>query len=414
VIGSAGLRSRSEAQDRDDADPLASLRDRFVLPGDTVYLDGNSLGALPVGVGARLREVVDRQWGVDLIRSWNEHGWWDLPRTVGDRIAPLVGAQPGEVVVCDSTSVNLFKLLEVAVTLRPGRRVLLTEAENFPTDRYLIDAVAARHGLAVRVVAAAELPDAIDDDVVALAATHVNYRTGAMHDLRALTRAAHSAGALALWDLSHSTGAVECDLEGAGVDLAVGCGYKYLNGGPGAPAFVYVARRHHGALRNPIPGWHGHAEPFAMVPGYVPAPGVAGLLVGTTPILSLAALDAALDAFVGVDLAAVRAKSVALTEAFIGLVEDRLARHGLTVVTPREPAQRGSQVCLAHPEAFGIVQALIARGVIGDYRDPSICRFGFAPLYLRFVDVWDAVEHLGAVLDGEEWRRAPAPVGTVT
>lgn len=414
MIGGAGLRSRAEAQDRDDADPLAPLRERFVLPPGTVYLDGNSLGALPVGVGPRLRNVVERQWGVDLIRSWNEHGWWALPLAVGDRIAPLVGARPGEVVVCDSTSVNLFKLLEVAVTLRPGRRVLLTEAENFPTDRYLIDAVAARHGLAVRVVDAQELAGALDADVLALVATHVNYRTGAMHDLPALTQAAHRVGALALWDLAHSTGAVDVDLDGAGVDLAVGCGYKYLNGGPGAPAFAYVARRHHGGLRNPIPGWHGHVEPFAMAPGYDPAPGVARLLVGTTPILSLAAFDAALDAFGGVDLAAIRAKSVALTEAFIELVDHRLAPHGLTVVTPRDPSCRASQVCLFHPHAFGIVQALIARGVIGDFRAPSICRFGFAPLYLRFIDVWDAVEHLGAVLDGEEWRDVSAGSGTVT
>ncbi len=399
--------TRADAEALDAADPLAGLRDRFVLPDGVVYLDGNSLGALPAGVAARLDDVVRREWGTDLIRSWNANGWWDLPLAVGDRVGRLVGAAPGQVAVCDSTSVNLYKLLSAGLALRGDRRVIVTEADNFPTDRYLIDAVARAHGAEVRVVASD--PDAVTaalgPDVAVVSLTQVNYRTGAMYDLAGLTAAAHDCGALALWDLSHSSVAVPVELDAAGADLAVGCGYKYLNGGPGAPAFAYVARRHHDLLTQPLTGWHGHARPFAMTPIYEPAPGVARLLVGTPPVLSLAALDAALDALDGVTPAELRAKSVALTEGFLALVEDRLGGFGVGIASPRDADRRGSQVSLTHPDGYAVIQALIARNVIGDYREPSICRFGFAPAYLRYVDVWDAVAHLEAVLVDEEWRR---------
>jgi kynureninase len=397
------MTTRRDCSALDRSDVLAQARDRFVLPPGIVYLDGNSLGALPVSVPERVRDVVERQWGTDLIRSWNTNGWWDLPRRVGDRIAPLVGAAPSEVIVCDSISVNLFKLLTAALRLRPDRRVILTEAGDFPTDGYVAASVASLHGAEVRAVGHDDLSDAIDGSVAVVAASHVSYRTGAMHDLAAVTARARGAGALVLWDLAHSAGVVPVDLGAAGADLAVGCGYKYLNGGPGAPAFLFVAGSLHEAFDQPLTGWHGHARPFAMEPAYEPAPGVSRAATGTPPVLSMAALDAALDAFDGIPLEAVRAKSVALTDLFARLVDERVP--GCAVVSPRDARRRGSQVCLSHPEAYAIVQALIARGVIGDFREPSILRFGFAPLYVRFVDVWDAVDHLVAVLEGDEWRR---------
>jgi kynureninase len=405
---------RADCERFDRADPLASRRAQFLVPDGVVYLDGNSLGALAVGVAERVHDVVHRQWGHDLIRSWNTNGWWNLPTVVGDKIGRLVGAAPGEVVACDSTSVNLYKLAVAAQRLRPDRHIVLTDKVNFPTDLYILDEAARSHGAAVRRVAPADVCERIDRDVAVVALTHVDYRTGEVYDLAAVTAAAHAQGALALWDLSHSAGALAVDLGGAGADLAVGCGYKYLNGGPGAPAYVYVAQRWQDALAQPLTGWLGHADPFAMSPEFRPAVGVRRALTGTPAVLSLAALDAALDTFEGLDMAAVRAKSVALTELFIELVDERLPGV-FTMVSPRTAKRRGSQVSLGHPDAYAIVQALIARGVIGDYRAPDVARFGFAPLYLRHVDVWDAVDHLVAVMAGEEWRRAEHQVrATVT
>jgi kynureninase len=408
--------TRDDCRARDAADSLAPLRRELDLPPDLIYLDGNSLGPLPRRVGEHLETVVRDQWGRDLIRSWNVHGWMDLPLRLGRRIAPLIGAAPDEVAVTDSTSVDLFKLLAAALELRPERRVVLSEADNFPTDLYmvqglsrLLDRSAGRCALRTverREDLGAALDPAAARDVAIVMLTQVDYRTGALHDLAEVTRRAHDAGALMLWDLSHSTGALEVDLDGAGADLAVGCTYKYLNGGPGAPAFLYVARRHHEALRSPLQGWLGHAAPFDFDPEYRPAEGIARFLCGTPPILSLAALDAALELFDGVDLAAVRAKSVALGDLFLELVDQKCGHlEGLEVASPRDGALRGSQVSLRHPEGYAIVQALIARNVIGDFRAPDVLRFGLPPLYLRFVDVWDAVRHLREVLETGEWDR---------
>jgi kynureninase len=383
---------RADAEALDSADPLAGLRRRFCLPDGVIYLDGNSLGALPDGVEARVAAAIRTEWGSDLIAAWDDDGWWDLPVAVGDRIGALLGAAPGQVVACDSTSVNLYKLLRVAEALRPGRARFVTQHGNFPTDAYLAQHVA---GKCLDVVAADDLPGALDTDVAALVLTHVDYRTGAMHDLAALTAAAHHAGAVVLWDLSHSVGAVPLALDAAGADLAVGCSYKYLNGGPGAPAWCYVARRHHDTLAAPLPGWVGHADPFAMEPAYRPAPGVRRLLTGTPGILALRALDTALDAFAGVSLTDLRAKSLALTDLFLRLVDERV---GLASPTPHRAADRGSQVSLCHPRAPEVMAALVRRSVIGDVRPPDVLRFGFAPLYVRYVDVWDAVDALAGVV----------------
>lgn len=409
--------TRADLEARDRADPLAPFREEFDLPPEVIYLDGNSLGPLPRRVPERLRDVVERQWGHDLIRSWNVHGWIDLARRVGDRIAPLIGAESGEVVAADSTSVDLYKLVAAALEVAgPERRTVVSERRNFPTDLYMVQGLArtvealsgAGDGRPVElrtIEGREELPDALGDDVALVMLTHVDYRSGELWDLAETTRRVHEAGALALWDLAHSAGAVPVDLGAAGADLAVGCGYKYLNGGPGAPAFLYVANRWQERLRSPLQGWMGHAEPFAFQPEYRPAEGIARFQCGTPPVLSLAALDAALELFKGVDPAALRAKSVALGNLFLELVDSECAGFGLEVACPRDGRLRGSQVSLRHPEGYAIVQALIARGVIGDFREPDVLRFGLAPLYLRHVDVWDAVRHLREVLRTRAWDR---------
>ncbi len=397
--------TRDDALARDHDDPLAALRDRFELPSGLIYLDGNSLGPLPVGVRERVAAVVADEWGRDLITSWNRHDWIRLPTRVGTKIGRLVGAPAGTVAVGDSTSVQLFKLLVAALRLRPDRTVIVTEPGNFPTDSYIAASVARLAGGRIRWCDPDDVAASLDDDVAALALTHVDYRTGRMHDAAALTAAAHDAGALACWDLCHSAGAVPVDLADWNVDLAVGCGSKYLNGGPGAPAFAYVHPRWQQDLDQPLTGWLGHAAPFALERDYRPAAGIARMQVGTPQVLSLAALDTALDAFDGVPMADVRAKSLALTEYFADLASERLGAFGVSVVMPRDPARRGSQVCLRHPEAYRFVQALIARGVIGDFRSPDLARFGFAPLYVRYVDVWDAVDHAASVLRDREWDR---------
>ena len=375
------------------------------MPKDIVYLDGNSLGCLPRATPARVAEVVEREWGDGLIRSWNQAGWIDLPRRVGDKIGQLIGANAGEVIVTDSTSVNLFKLLTAALAMRADRRVILTEDANFPTDLYIAEGVAALLGVELRRVPADAIRDAIDGRVAVVSLTHVSYRTGRMYDLAGITARAHEAGALMLWDLSHSVGAMPLELNACGADLAVGCGYKYLNGGPGAPAFLFVAERHHATFRSPLTGWLGHADPFAFAPGYRPADGIARALAGTPPIVSLAALDVGVDLALEVDLRAVRQKSEALGDTFIALVERECAGLGLRLASPRAPAERGSQVCFAHDEGYAVMQALIARGVIGDFRAPDILRFGFAPLYVRFADLGHAVRHLRDVLQTRAWDR---------
>jgi kynureninase len=401
-------RNRAELEALDAADPLAEVRTRFRLPAGRIYLDGNSLGALPEHTGERLDDVIARQWGRDLITSWSTHGWFRLAESVGDAVGGLLGAAPGQVVVCDSISVNLFKLLTAALRMRPERRVILSERANFPTDLYIAqgldDLLPDRLELRLVETASDALEDALDDDVAVMMLTHVGFRTGRRLPMERLTRAAHEAGALALWDLAHTAGAMPVDLDRCGVDLAVGCGYKYLNGGPGAPAFAYVARRHHEALRSPLWGWMGHAEPFAFDPLYRPAKGVRQLVVGTPPILSLAALAAGVELFSSVSLDDVRRASVDLTELFIELVEDQCAGFGLRLVSPRDPDERGSQVAFAHDDGYPMMQALIDQGVIGDFRAPDLLRFGFAPLYIRRTDVLDAVTVLRRVLDSEVWR----------
>lgn len=394
-------------RDRDAADLFAAMRDRFVLPDDLVYLDGNSLGALPRTTADRVASVVTHEWGRDLIGSWNRHDWINLPARLGARIAPLIGAAPHEVIVADTTSANLYKLIVAALKARPGRTTILSEPGNFPTDLYVADGAAWSVGDArVRTVPADAIAEAIDDDVALVLLTHVHYKSGRRLDMAALTAAAQARGALVLWDLSHSVGAVPIDLTGCNADLAVGCGYKYLNGGPGAPAFLYVAERHHGMLRSPLSGWMGHAAPFAFDDGYAPAPGIARFLCGTPPIVAMAALEQGLALFDGIDLPALAAKGQALCALYIDLVEERCAGHGFTLITPRDPAERGSHVSFRHVHAHAICQALIDRQVIGDFRAPDVLRMGFTPLYTRFADVWRAVDTLATVMRDGAWDRA--------
>jgi kynureninase len=389
----------------DEADPLSHCRARFALPDGIIYLDGNSLGALPRSVQPRMARAIEQEWGVGLIRSWNDAHWYSAPQRVGARIAQLVGAAANEVIAADSISVNLFKVLVAALRMRPGRRKILGELGNFPTDSYIASGVAELMQAQFVEIAPDKLLEAIDDSVAVVSLTHVNYKSGRIYDMAAITRRAHAVGALVVWDLAHTAGAMPCELNACDADFAVGCGYKYLNGGPGAPAFVYAAQRHHAALDQPLKGWFGHANPFAFADSYEPASGMGRMLVGTTSQLGLIALEAALEAFDGVDMQVLRRKSEALTELFIALVDQELTGFGLA--SPREVAQRGSQVALTHPEGYAIMQALIASGVIGDYRAPDILRFGFAPLYVRYADVWNAVAQLKSVMATQAWK-APA------
>jgi kynureninase len=390
----------------DRIDPLASLRERFALPDGVIYMDGNSLGARPKAVAARVADVIEREWGDGLIRSWNDAAWMEMPGRVGAKIGRLIGAEPDSVMVADSTSVNVFKLLGVALALRPDRKVIVSERGNFPTDLYIAEGLAAllARGHELRLVEPDAIEHAIDDRTAVVMLTHVNYHTGAMHDMAAITARAHAMGALALWDLAHSAGAVPVDLAGCAADLAVGCGYKFLNGGPGAPAFLYVAPRHQAAAIYPLTGWLGHAAPFAFERSFRPASGIHRAIVGTPPVISLAALEVGVDLALEAPIEAVRAKSLRQTSVFSGLVEQECASFGLHQITPVDPVRRGSQISLAHPHAYEIMQALIARGLIGDFRAPDVLRFGVTPLYLRFVDLWDGVQILQAVMQSGEWQ----------
>ena len=390
--------------DRDD--PLRAMRDRFALPEGVIYLDGNSLGALPRSTSGRLRQLVDDEWGTGLIRSWTAADWIQAPRRIGDKISHLIGAGPGEVVAADSTSVNLFKLLAGAVRAQPERHFILTEKQNFPTDIYVAEGLCRLIGgsTQLRVVDRAQLETALDASVAVLTLTHVDFGTGALHNMEQLTQAAHRVGALVLWDLSHSAGAVPVDLAAAGVDLAVGCGYKFLNGGPGAPAFLFIRAQLQDAMETAIAGWMGHASPFNFELHYRPAAGVQRQLAGTPSIVALAALEAAIDLWLEVDRDAVWRKSRALGDLFIKLV-DEAALEGIEVASPREAARRGSQISLRHKQGYAVMRALIDRGVIGDFRVPDILRFGLTPLYTRYVDVYDAVAALRDVIDSRQWDR---------
>jgi kynureninase len=391
-----------KAKQLDAADPLAFARERFRLPAGIIYLDGNSLGALPAAAPGALSETIERQWGDDLIGSWNKHGWIDWPTRIAAKLAPIIGAKPNELLIADSTSVCLFKLLAAAVHARPGRKTVLTRRGNFPTDLYVAQGVADMLGLNLRAVEPDEIIGAIDADTAVVTLTHVDYRSGSIYDMQAINDAARDAGALVVWDLSHSAGAVELDLNQSGAELAVGCGYKYLNGGPGAPAFIYVAETLQSDLSNPLQGWMGHADPFAFVDDYRPAEGMLKFLTGTPSILGLAALDAGLATFEGIATRDLAAKSRSLSQLFIDEVEARCGDQ-IRLASPRDPMQRGSHVVFAHAQAYAIMQALLARGVIGDFRAPDLMRFGFAPLYNSHGEMVRAAEILADVLATREW-----------
>ncbi len=391
-----------EAQKLDASDALAFARKRFRLPEGVIYLDGNSLGAVPATAPTALKNTAERQWGEDLIASWNKHGWIDWPTRFAAKLAPIVGAAPDELIIADSTSVCLYKLLAAAVKARPGRKTILTQQRNFPTDLYVAQGLADMLGLRVRAVEPAQIVGAIDADTSVVTLTHVDYRSAAFYDMRAVNEAARAEGALVVWDLSHSAGAIELDLNAAGSQLAIGCGYKYLNGGPGAPGYIYVAKALQEEIHSPLQGWMGHAEPFAFVDEYCPASGIQKFLTGTPSILALAALEAGLDTFGGISMRDVAAKSRALSQLFVEEVEARCGS-SVRLASPRDPAVRGSHVVFAHPEGYAVMQALIARGVIGDFRAPDLMRFGFAPLYNCFADMVRAAEILTEILDRREW-----------
>lgn len=390
----------------DRTDPLAPFRDEFVLPPGIVYLDGNSLGPLPRATPGRVAAAVEQEWGVGLVRSWNDAGWIGMSERIGDKIGRLLGAPAGTVVAADSTSVNIFKLLAVALGLRPDRRVILSETGNFPTDLYIAEGLIELLGgsYELRQAEASGIAAALDADVAVVMLTHIDYRTGAMHDMAAITQTAHAAGALTLWDLTHSAGAVPIDLGATDADLAVGCGYKFLNGGPGAPAFLYVAERLQAAARYPLTGWLGHAEPFGFHPTYSPGRGIGAAIVGTPSILAMTALEVGVDIALRAPMDQVRAKSLRQSALLMELVAARCAGMGLAVATPAEASSRGSQVSFRHPHAYAVMQALIEHGIIGDFRTPDIIRFGITPLTLRYADLWTAATMLGEVLATEAWR----------
>lgn len=398
--------TRAECLAYDRADPLRALRASFALDDGLIYLDGNSLGALSQEAAARVETLLRREWGSGLIRSWNDAGWIEAPRRIGDKIARLIGARPGEVIVADSTSVNLFKLLAGALRPRPERTVILTDSGNFPTDLYIAAGVAdlLNSGRELRAVPREAIARNLASDVAVLMLTHVDYCSGAVFDMRGLTEAAHRAGALALWDLSHSAGAVPLDLGACDVDLAIGCGYKYLNGGPGAPAFLYVPGRLQGQMQSPLWGWMGHATPFEFGGAYTPDAGIGRFLCGTPPMLAMAALEASIDMWLGVDQQEVWHKARALSELLIRRLDERCAAFGMSIASPRDAAVRGSHVAVRHPAAYRLTRALIDRGVIGDFRPPDVLRLAVTPLYLRYVDVWDAVERLAGVLESKAFE----------
>ncbi len=398
--------SRASLAERDAKDPLGAFRDEFILPQGVIYLDGNSLGAMPKAAMARSQELVSQEWGQDLITSWNRHGWFDLPERLGDKLARLIGAQEGEVLVTDSTGINLYKLLSMALDLRSDRKVILMEGSNFPTDNYVAQGLARQlgRGYEVRFAEREDMAAQITPEVAVVALTQVHYKTGAMFDMEALTQMAHKAGALICWDLCHSAGALPVDLGAANADFAVGCSYKFLNGGPGAPAFLYVAKCHQGKAMQPLSGWWSHAAPFAFERDYRPADDIHQMLSGTQPILSLAVMECGLDMMLRADMNAIRQKSMALGDAFIGLMADHCAGFGFALASHPSADERGSQVSFTHAQGYAIMQALIDLGVIGDFRAPDILRFGLTPLYTRYVDMWDAVQAIKTVMDQNLWQ----------
>ncbi len=406
MISSDAAVSRAACVARDASDPIGALRDRFVIPDGVIYLDGNSLGPLPRAAVSTLRRTIEQEWGQDLIKSWNSAGWFEMPLRLGDRIGALIGAAPGQTIVCDTTSINLYKAVHAAIGLRPDRDVVIAEAASFPTDLYIIEGAIGSAGRPMqrRLVGidGPSIEALLDQRVAAVVLSHVDYRSGALLDAADITERVHNAGALMVWDLCHSAGVIEIAFDRHAIDFAVGCTYKYLNGGPGSPAFISVARAHQAAASHPLSGWWGHAAPFAFDRDFRPDAGIKRFLCGTPPIISLRGVDAALDALDGVEVAALREKSLALTELFMSRVAALLP--DLDIMTPRQSSRRGSQVAITFDHGYSVVQAMIARGVIGDFREPDVMRFGFAPLYLRFADVWDAAELLAGCIRAEVWR----------
>lgn len=400
--------TRDDTIKMDSADPIAHLRDRFELPEQDIYLDGNSLGALPVGVMERLEKAVKTEWGQGLIRSWNDADWYPAPQRAGAAIARILGADDDEVIVCDSISVNLFKLLVGALRMRKDRKIIVSEIGNFPTDVYINTEVAEMMGCELRCVMPEDVESAIDaagENLALVQLTHVHYKSGRVYDMPGITKRAQDLGGLVIWDLAHSAGALPVHLNACNADFAVGCGYKYLNGGPGAPAFVFVARRHFDAMNQPLRGWHGHAEPFSFTQDYKPHPTIDQMLTGTASQLATLALETAMEVFKDVDMTVLRQKNMALGDLFIALVEQELGGMGFELASPRDAEARGSQVSLTHENGYAIVQALIGRGVVGDFRAPDILRFGFAAPYVRYVDIWDSVAHIREVMETSEWDR---------
>jgi kynureninase len=399
--------TRAMVMEMDRNDQLRPLRDAFVVPDGMIYLDGNSLGLLPVAAARRAREVVENEWGGSAISGWNDHHWIDLPHRVGAKIAPLIGAEDDEVVACDSTSANLFKVLAAALSLRPGRRTIVTNRGNFPTDVYIAEGLAAfaGHGCEVRYAEPSELAAALDDNVAAVSFTHVDYKSCRIEDMAGITAIAHEAGALAVWDLAHSAGAIPVALNAARADFAVGCGYKYLNGGPGAPAFLFAARRHHAQMTQPLTGWMGHASPFTFDHRYQPAPGIRRMLTGTPPVVALSVLEESVGLMLDAGIARLRDKGKQMTALMMALIERECAGHGLELGTPENAEERGNHVIYRHPDAYAIVQALKAHGVVGDFRNPDCIRLGIAPIYLSYADIFDAVQHLREVMNNREYER---------
>jgi kynureninase len=391
----------------DKHDPIANKRLEFNLPEDCIYLDGNSLGALPKAAQERAQDVVSQQWGVDLIQSWNKHQWIDLPTQVGEKIAPLIGAAPGQVICCDSISINLFKLLCSALQMQVGRSVVLSTQDNFPTDLYMVQGLSDLLGAKqcqLQLVDEAQIVDAFDESIAVLLLTQVNFRSGKLLDMEQITRMAHEKGILVIWDLAHSAGALPVELDACKADFAVGCGYKYLNGGPGAPAFLYAAQRHHAQLKQPLSGWMGHQTPFSFVSDYHPSEGVQKYLCGTPSIISMSVLDAALNVFDKLDIRQLREKSIGLSELFISLLDHKGLLLQLPLISHFDGKQRGSQLSFEHPHAYSICQALIDHGVVSDFRAPDILRFGFTPLYTSFEDIWQAVELINKILVEESYK----------
>lgn len=400
--------TRKDLELLDQEDALAPFRDEFFLPDGIIYLNGNSLGAMPRKATERAIRVVEKEWAVGLIGSMNTAGWYELPVTLGRKIAPLVGAKPNEVVLTDSTGINLYKVLAAALQIQPDRRVIVMEGSNFPTDNYMIQGLVAQlgDGYTIRFAEHDELMEAIDEDVAAICITHVHYKTGYILDMAKITAKAHEVGAAAVWDLCHSAGAMPVDLNGCNVDFAVACTYKYLNAGPGAPALLFAAERHHGKCLQPLTGWYSHDEPFDFDRDYRPARDIRQMLSGTQPTVSLSLAEIGIDIMLRADMQAIREKSMRMTDLFIKLVEQRCGEHDISLVSPRNAELRGSQISFNHDNGYPIVRAMHDRGVVCDYRAPGNMRFGFTPLYLRYVDIWDAVDHLSDVLESGAWENA--------